>query len=172
MNSILITATELRALRDRPVIFDCRFSLADPAQGRRAYLDAHVPGATHLDMERDLAGAKNGRNGRHPLPERAALQATLGAAGVDSDSTVVLYDANRLAGAARAWWLLRYFGMTGTAAARRRLHRLARRWLRHRVRRGVAAVGRQGRAGRCERDNGRRPRVFAGGHQRPRRSNR
>ena len=32
------------------VVFDCRFSLADPEQGRRDYLAGHVPGAHHLDL--------------------------------------------------------------------------------------------------------------------------
>jgi thiosulfate/3-mercaptopyruvate sulfurtransferase len=30
---------------------DCRWDLADPEAGRRAYLDGHIPGAVFLDVE-------------------------------------------------------------------------------------------------------------------------
>src|SRR5918995_3213044 len=33
---------------------DCRWTLADPAAGRHAYLAAHIPGASFLDLETEL----------------------------------------------------------------------------------------------------------------------
>lgn len=110
MTEIMIEAAELAAWLDEMTVFDCRFSLNDPAAGLQAYRRRHIPEALHLHMEKDLAGRKTGNNGRHPLPERADFEATLRSAGMDTDSCVVLYDDNRLAGAARAWWLLKYFG--------------------------------------------------------------
>ena len=36
----------------------------------------HVPGSLYLHLDRDLSTTKTGRNGRHPLPERAAFART------------------------------------------------------------------------------------------------
>ncbi|MEM7277248.1 MAG: sulfurtransferase [Pseudomonadota bacterium] len=108
--SILIDNEQLKALGAEAVVFDCRFSLASFAEGPAAFDEGHICGAEHLNMETDLSGPKTPGAGRHPLPEKAALQARLRAAGVNDDSHIVLYDSNRFAGAARAWWLLTYFG--------------------------------------------------------------
>jgi len=86
---------------------DCRWSLDDPGAGRRAYLEGHIPGATFLDVEQDLASAA-GAGGRHPLPGRARFAAAAGRAGIGDDTFVVAYGT--LGGAERLWWLLRHFG--------------------------------------------------------------
>ena len=52
--------------------------LADPAAGERAYAQDHLPGAIYAHLDRDLSGAKTGRNGRHPLPDRAAMATRAG----------------------------------------------------------------------------------------------
>jgi thiosulfate/3-mercaptopyruvate sulfurtransferase len=62
-----------------------------------------------VDLDADLAAAA-GPGGRHPLPEAADFQASMRAAGVSDDRAVVVYDASSAMAAARAWWLLRYFG--------------------------------------------------------------
>jgi len=114
----LITAPELRSLIDgdaAPVLLDCNFDLVDPAAGAQAYARGHLPGAVHADLERDLSGAKTGRNGRHPLPDRDALAATAGGWGVAPGVPVVAYDAQGAACAARAWWLLRWLGHEAVA---------------------------------------------------------
>ncbi|MFK8014991.1 MAG: sulfurtransferase [Gammaproteobacteria bacterium] len=110
MANALISITELAGQLSESVVFDCRFSLADFAAGRQQYEAGHIPGAFHLDMETDLAGDNTTELGRHPLPRRADFESRLRACGVNSTSRIVLYDANRFAGAARAWWLLRYWG--------------------------------------------------------------
>ena len=112
MNShVAIGADELVGLSpDDVVIFDCRFSLDDKQLGRRSYVQSHIPGAFHLDMEIDLAGPAGEHGGRHPLPDIDEFQQKLRDAGVSSGSLVVCYDEQRIAGAARAWWLLKYFG--------------------------------------------------------------
>jgi thiosulfate/3-mercaptopyruvate sulfurtransferase len=109
----LISAPELmRALAAAhpPVLLDCSFDLADPTAGRRAWQGAHLPGAHYLHLDDDLSGAKTGRNGRHPLPERARLAARLGALGIGPATPVVAYDAQGGPYAARAWWLLLWLG--------------------------------------------------------------
>ena len=97
------------------VIVDCRHNLSDVDAGERAYRAAHIPGATFLHLDRDLSGAKTGRNGRHPLPEVAALAATFGRAGIDETKQVVAYDQNSAMWASRLWWLLRWLGHDAVA---------------------------------------------------------
>ena len=93
-----------------PLIIDCSFDLADVGAGERAFAAGHLPGAVHAHLDRDLAGAKTGRNGRHPLPPVADWTATLARLGVTPGRAVVLYDAQGGMYAARAWWMLRWVG--------------------------------------------------------------
>jgi thiosulfate/3-mercaptopyruvate sulfurtransferase len=92
------------------VVLDCGFDLADTDAGARAFAAGHIPGAAYAHLDHDLAGAKNGRNGRHPLPEREAFAAKAGLWGVAPGVQVVCYDAQGGPYAARAWWLLRWLG--------------------------------------------------------------
>ena len=93
-----------------PLIADCSFDLADPGAGERAFEQGHLPGAIYAHLDRELAGAKTGRNGRHPLPARADWADTLARLGVTPARAVVLYDAQGGMYAARAWWMLLWAG--------------------------------------------------------------
>jgi thiosulfate/3-mercaptopyruvate sulfurtransferase len=62
-----------------------------------------------VDLDTDLA-AEPGPAGRHPLPPTGTFQAAMRRAGVSDGSAVVVYDEADATAAARAWWLLRYFG--------------------------------------------------------------
>ncbi|RFU48823.1 sulfurtransferase [Paraburkholderia sp. DHOC27] len=96
-------------------VMDCRFDLADPAAGEKAYAAGHLPGAQYFNLDRDLSGPKTGNNGRHPLPDRAALVALLAGRGLKHGQQVVCYDAQGGMYAARAWWLLRWLGHDAVA---------------------------------------------------------
>ena len=114
----LITAADLMAQlarRDAIVLLDCGFDLADPGRGEQLYRQAHLPGARYAHLDRDLAGAKTGRNGRHPLPDRAAFARTVARWGIRPGVAVVAYDAQSGPYAARAWWLLRWLGHADVA---------------------------------------------------------
>ena len=114
----LVSAEKLRAALDSnapPLVIDCRFELGDPAKGREDYLAARIAGAQYLHLDDDLAGPPSGRNGRHPLPDRAELAAILRAIGLSNGQQVVVYDAAGGAYAARAWWLLRWLGHEAVA---------------------------------------------------------
>jgi thiosulfate/3-mercaptopyruvate sulfurtransferase len=91
-----------------PVLLDCRWQLAGGAD-RPAYDRGHLPGAAFVDLDRDLSAAP-GPRGRHPLPDPAAFQAAMRRCGVDDRRMVVAYDQGDAGGAARAWWLLGWFG--------------------------------------------------------------
>jgi len=97
------------------VVVDCRHDLADPAAGEVTYARGHIPGAVFLHLDRDLSAAKNGRNGRHPLPDIATLAATLGRAGIGPGVQVVAYDDCGGMMAGRLWWLLRWLGHEAVA---------------------------------------------------------
>lgn len=91
-------------------IVDCRFDLANPQAGRRAYEAGHIPGARFADLNLDLSAPIGPTTGRHPLPEPAAFGTSLFRWGVTPDSQVVAYDAANSSFAARLWWLLRWVG--------------------------------------------------------------
>ena len=91
-------------------IIDCRFDLADPFSGRRAYEAAHIPGAVFMDLNKDLASKPNVQTGRHPLPDVTRIEATIGRLGISRSTPVVVYDAGNGAMAARAWWIFRWLG--------------------------------------------------------------
>lgn len=89
---------------------DCRWELGSPARGRELYLEGHVPGASFLDVERELSAPPASPGGRHPLPSADDFARAAGAAGIGPGVFVVAYDQGMNGGAARLWWLLRYFG--------------------------------------------------------------
>jgi thiosulfate/3-mercaptopyruvate sulfurtransferase len=86
---------------------DCRWELGNPERGRELYLAGHLPGASFLDVERDLSSPA-GPGGRHPLPSEEQFAAAAGRAGIGAGVYVVAYGS--LGGAERLWWLLRHFG--------------------------------------------------------------
>jgi thiosulfate/3-mercaptopyruvate sulfurtransferase len=109
------TLIETEALLERltdadTALIDCRFKLDDPAWGERGYEANHIPGAVYAHLTRDLAGAKTGSNGRHPLPDPAAFAAALGRWGIDQSVQVVVYDQDVAMYAGRLWWMLRWMG--------------------------------------------------------------
>jgi thiosulfate/3-mercaptopyruvate sulfurtransferase len=90
------------------VLLDVRWTLA-AGSDRAAFGAGHLPGARFINLEQELAGPA-GAGGRHPLPDPDRFASVMRRAGVGVDSAVVCYDAGSAMSAARAWWLLRYFG--------------------------------------------------------------
>lgn len=110
----LINARELHELTvQQPagvLVLDCSFELTDPGAGRRAYAAGHLPGAVYVHLEDTLSAPKNGRNGRHPLPTRAAFAQAMAELGANDDTLIVGYDNAGGMYAARLWWMLRWAG--------------------------------------------------------------
>jgi thiosulfate/3-mercaptopyruvate sulfurtransferase len=117
MSTPVLAARILPSRVDDPntVVVDCRFKLDDTGWGEREHLTAHIPGAVYAHLDRDLSGVKTGANGRHPLPEVAALRETLGRLGIASGVQVVAYDQDNGMFASRVWWLLRWMGHDAAA---------------------------------------------------------
>jgi thiosulfate/3-mercaptopyruvate sulfurtransferase len=108
---VLVSAAELLAAAERPVILDVRWALGDD-RGREKYLAGHLPGAVYVDLETELADLPDPARGRHPLPSLQRLQSVARRWGVRADRLVVAYDDSGGLAAARAWWLLRWGGLT------------------------------------------------------------
>lgn len=106
---VLISVEELATTS--AVILDVRWALGDP-DGRRHFVDGHISGAVYVDLETELAAPASAAAGRHPLPALADLQQRARRWGIDDGSSVVVYDATGGLAAARAWWLLRWGGLT------------------------------------------------------------
>lgn len=131
MYTTLISADQLKALRSqgaRLMVFDCTFDLMNPAAGHEQYLQAHIPGAVHADLDHALsdkgslgpdgqvkphAGAASG--GRHPLPRREKFAMWLSSVGFANDMQAVVYDRNGANYCGRLWWMLKWAGHDAVA---------------------------------------------------------
>ncbi len=123
-SDVLITADQLLARLDTdspPRLLDVRWTLPKP-DGRDDFAAGHIPGAIYVDLDTELAcsgGAASGEGdavdptaGRHPLPSPEQFQEQVRRWGIDALTDVVVYDDNSSLGAARAWWLLRWAGLS------------------------------------------------------------
>jgi thiosulfate/3-mercaptopyruvate sulfurtransferase len=108
---VLVSASELLAEQERVVLLDVRWALGDP-HGREHYLDGHLRGAVFVDLETELADPPSPAAGRHPMPSLQRLQSAARRWGIRDGDRVVAYDASGGQAAARAWWLLRWGGLT------------------------------------------------------------
>ncbi|WP_034701029.1 sulfurtransferase [Chryseobacterium luteum] len=92
------------------VILDARAG----KDARQNYLEKHIKGARFIDLDTDLAeiGQDAAFGGRHPLPDIAKFAETLSGLGISESSHIVVYDdKNGANAAARAWWMLKSFGI-------------------------------------------------------------
>lgn len=91
------------------VIIDARSG----ADAKDRFSVGHLPGAKHVDLEKDLSQvpADASRGGRHPLPPIEQFTALLGTLGIDPETHVIVYDDKSGANAAaRFWWMLKSLG--------------------------------------------------------------
>ncbi|MET1055375.1 MAG: sulfurtransferase [Pedobacter sp.] len=114
-----ITAEEAKENLENPdfLFIDCSYALADGQWGLKEYKKSHIPGAIYADLHDDLSGAiVPGQTGRHPLPAKEELIATLSRFGIEPTTQVVAYDMQSGAmAAARLWWLLKWSGHENAA---------------------------------------------------------
>ncbi|MBL8655991.1 MAG: sulfurtransferase [Altererythrobacter sp.] len=95
------------------VILDASRHLGDAGRDARAeYVTGHIPGALFLSLE-TFADPASPIGRTLPGPEQAA--ATLGALGITRSSRVVIYDDSAIKTSARAWFILRGYGVREAA---------------------------------------------------------
>lgn len=107
----IISPSELKNLpNENRIVLDARVG-KDAFQN---YLTRHIKGARFIDLDKDLAeiGEDAAFGGRHPLPSIEKFAQTLSNLGISENSHVIVYDdKNGANAAARAWWMLRSFGL-------------------------------------------------------------
>jgi thiosulfate/3-mercaptopyruvate sulfurtransferase len=95
------------------VVLDATYFALEPERdARAAFVAGHVPGARFLDLEH-LADPADPLPGMRPPREQA--EARLREIGVSQGDRIVLYDGAPHRTAARAWWLLRSYGLRDLA---------------------------------------------------------
>ncbi|WP_419869256.1 sulfurtransferase [Chryseobacterium sp. CT-SW4] len=110
--SPVISASELKKNIDNKnlLILDARVGKGIYEQ----YLEKHIKGAGFIDLDGDLAEIGEGaaKGGRHPLPDIDKFAHTLSQFGISGDTHIVVYDnKNGANAAARAWWMIKAFGI-------------------------------------------------------------
>ena len=131
--STLISAKQLQELMASGQalrVFDCSFDLTQPQLGKTQYLQAHIAGSVHADLDTALSArhginpAKTGAEaiitvsgadapasgGRHPLPNRERFATWLSSVGFANDMQAVVYDRNGANYCGRLWWMLKWAG--------------------------------------------------------------
>jgi thiosulfate/3-mercaptopyruvate sulfurtransferase len=73
------------------------------------YLAAHIPGSVFFDVD---AISDHSVDLPHMYPDAAQFARDVGALGISSDDTVVVYDAGGWVAAPRAWWMFLSYGHT------------------------------------------------------------
>jgi thiosulfate/3-mercaptopyruvate sulfurtransferase len=109
----LVSANQLEEILnsgENVLLCDCRFDLANPESGKKAYEESHIPGAIYVDLDQDMSGTKTGSNGRHPLPTPQDWAKTKARLGFAPNTLVVAYDKQGSVYASRLWWMLKATG--------------------------------------------------------------
>lgn len=109
--SPIITPSEFKSLpTENLIILDARTG----KDAKQNYLEKHIKGARFIDLDKDLAeiGEDAAFGGRHPLPTVEKFAETLSNLGISEGAHVIVYDdKNGANAAARAWWMLKSFGL-------------------------------------------------------------
>ena len=94
-------------------VLDSSFKQPGVTPTARADYDAgHLPGAVFFDID-DVA--EPGTSLPHMIPTAERFAQKMAERGIGNDDRVIVYDANGLSSAGRAWWLLRLFGHDNVA---------------------------------------------------------
>ena len=110
VKTTLVSTAELAAHLQDWRVFDCRHDLVKPHLAAEQYRQAHIPGALFASLDHDLSAPKNGRNGRHPLPQIDSFRKWIERCGLRPADQVACYDGGSGSMAARLWWMLRWLG--------------------------------------------------------------
>jgi thiosulfate/3-mercaptopyruvate sulfurtransferase len=91
---------------DLRVIDATWYAPIDDKDARAEFTAGHIPGAVYIDIS-DVCDP--GHSAPHMLPPAELFADFIGAAGIDGDCRIVVYDNGEYA-ATRLWWMFRVFG--------------------------------------------------------------
>ncbi|SEJ01423.1 thiosulfate/3-mercaptopyruvate sulfurtransferase [Sphingobium sp. AP50] len=114
--SIFISTDALASALGEPglrIVDATLFLPGTPRDARAEYEAGHIPGAAFLDLD-TLADPSD--PAPHSLPTDDAMTQRVQALGIDADSRIILYDNSPIRSAARAWWMMRLYGVGASAA--------------------------------------------------------
>ena len=109
MQTTIVSADWLMAQDSAAItILDASYFLPTMGRdGRSEFTEEHIIGAAFFDIDtiKDEATPLP-----HMMPDAAVFEAAMRDIGVCSNKQIVVYDNSPFLSAARAWWMLRYFG--------------------------------------------------------------
>ena len=114
--TLFVTTDQLAEALGTPglVILDATLFLPGSGRDARAEFQAeHIPGAAFLDLD-TLADPDD--PAPHMLPDDATMTQRMQALGVHGDSRIIVYDNSPIRSAARAWWMIRAYGIGASVA--------------------------------------------------------
>lgn len=107
----IVEAKWLKENFDKVVIVDATNNFMIPEEGRQKHDKAHIEGAFHIDLRKDMVGTIGEHGGRDPLPDDISTFAQkLEEFGISNDTPVVVYDED-LVPSSRFWWMCQYIGV-------------------------------------------------------------
>lgn len=109
-NTLFVSIEWLAGRLDDPGIVVVDGSWHLPSAGRDAhgeYMDAHIPGAVFFDIDSIVDSTSSLP---HMMPSPEAFAEAVGALGIASDQTIVVYEAGPMFSAARVRWAFRTMG--------------------------------------------------------------
>lgn len=90
------------------VIIDGTWFMPNAGRDAKAEFESgHIPGAVHCDIDA-IADTSSGLP--HMLPDADTFARMVGALGIGSDKTLIVYDEHGLFSAPRVWWSLKVMG--------------------------------------------------------------
>ncbi|MDY6775092.1 MAG: rhodanese-like domain-containing protein [Halobacteria archaeon] len=104
-NDVLVEADWVKDRLEEFATDDPSMRLVEVDSKRETYDDWHIPGATRMTWEEDIAG-QNCRG----IPDKKSYEEIMGEKGITEDSTVVLYGNQWNWFAAYAYWMMTYYG--------------------------------------------------------------
>ena len=97
--------------RERVILVDATNNFMIPEEGRQKHDKAHIEGAFHIDLRRDMVGTIGEHGGRDPLPDdMGSFAKKLEEFGISNDSEVIVYDED-LVPSSRFWWMCKFIGV-------------------------------------------------------------
>ena len=110
---VLVTPEQLKAMMEAGTdLAIIAVHSVNPYTGRHSDRTTRLPGAVDAEAYSDFAGPATVAGGQRPLPDIRSLEAAARRWGLRHRQTIVVYDGDRSMTAARAWWVLRWAGMS------------------------------------------------------------